>query len=87
MLVELTSGYAHGELEGLFVRERETVAIEPEKHVHGGVHEADVEGRVFKASNGSPTASGRLTGSAIKVVGVAILEQLAAGLLKTGKDR
>jgi hypothetical protein len=48
----------------------------------GTIAEPDVEGRVFKAPNGRVTVYGRLTGSAIAVLDMAILEQLAAGSLK-----
>lgn len=52
----------------------------------GEIPEPDVEGKVFKAPNGRVTVYGRLTGSAIDAADMNVLEQLAAGTLKTGRD-
>jgi hypothetical protein len=52
----------------------------------GDIPEPDVEGKVFKAPNGKVTVYGRLTGSAIQLAELTVLEQLTDGTLVTGQD-
>jgi hypothetical protein len=52
----------------------------------GNIPEPEVEGKVFKAPNGKVTVYGRLFGSAIEPADLAVLEALATGTLRGGRD-